>query len=318
MSPQITRAYVIAIDDKFVSPMKVFLTSLVEHGQFDAQTSLVLLYDSSTLSPSNLAHIQQEVLPKHGVNHLFIDCKDIIPTSIKWKPSDHVSKATYYRLFFINLLPPSIERAVYLDIDMVVKGDLTPLMQVPFTEPIAAVNHYSAADEVRMWGETGGRYFNAGLIVFNTAVIRQRACIDRYIQVLETQADRILWHDQDVLNIAHEADWHALPWHFNLTRCAEAALAPVAIEKVRIIHYDGWNKPWLDNIIRPFDEFWHLAHFRTHGQLQPSVSWTGRTRAIAWLAKEQMKASVKEALRHLRMMRQLRHQVAQLRRPPGA
>jgi lipopolysaccharide biosynthesis glycosyltransferase len=248
----------------------------VQHGGFNKSTQLVLLYDSSAMSASNLAHIRTEVLPRHGLTGLFIDCRDVIPTAIKWKPSDHVSKATYYRLFFFRLLPASIQRAVYLDLDMIVCGDISALLTLPFDQPIAAVNHYSPKDEVRLWGERGGRYFNAGLIVFDVQRIRDGQWIDRYIQILETMAERILWHDQDVLNIAHENDWHALPWHYNLTRCAEAVLAPVELAQVRILHYDGWRKPWVANIVRPFDEVWHLWHVRTH----PAFGRFGSTRGF--------------------------------------
>lgn len=274
------QAYVVAVDDKFIDPFEVFLASLLKHTEVRPSTGLILLYDSASMSADGLERLKRDVLPRFGIGYAFIDCRSIMPSSIKWQPSDHVSKATYYRLFFFDLLPENVERIVYIDIDMVVTGDISDLFDVPFEEPIAAVNHYSGTDEVRLWGDAGGAYFNAGLIVFDVLKIKAQGFVQRYIEVLETMSDRIVWHDQDVLNIAHDNQWHHLPWYYNLTRSAEQALAPVDTTKVRVIHYDGWNKPWLKGVVRPLDDFWHRMHWDVHAKWHANATPLGRINAL--------------------------------------
>lgn len=280
-SADFQQAYVIAIDDKFIEPFIVFLASLLKHTKVLPNTGLILLYDSSSMSPLGLERLRQEILPRFGIDdYLLLDCHTIIPTSIKWQPSDHVSKATYYRLFFFDLLPACVQRLVYIDIDMVVNGDIADLFELSFDEPIAAVNHYSGVDEVRLWGDVSGAYFNAGLIVFDVLKIKTQGFVRRYIDVLETMSDRIVWHDQDVLNIAHENHWHHLPWYYNLTRSAEQSLAPVNVAKVKVIHYDGWNKPWVKHVVRPLDDFWHRMYFDVHAKWHTNATPTGRVMAL--------------------------------------
>jgi lipopolysaccharide biosynthesis glycosyltransferase len=274
------QAYVVAIDDKFIEPFVVFLSSLLKHTKVLSGTGLILLYDSASMSRQGLERLQREVLPRFAIDCAFIDCKAIIPSSIKWQPSDHVSKATYYRLFFFDLLPERVRRVVYIDIDMVVTGDISDLFGLSFDEPLAAVNHYSGVDEVRLWGDAVGTYFNAGLIVFDVAKIQSQGFVMRYIEVLETMGARIVWHDQDVLNMAHENHWHHLPWYYNLTRAAQQALAPVDMAKLRVIHYDGWNKPWVKDVVRPLDEYWHRMHWDVHAKWHVNATPLGRVRSL--------------------------------------
>lgn len=261
------RLIVFSVDNNFVEPFEVMFYSLTNHTRIPDCYDYALLFDRSTLNLANLEKILNIVENFAHKKLQVFDCQDLLPENLKWDPADHVSKATYYRLFCANLFPTDIELATYLDSDMIILDDISDLLNINLSKPIAAVDHYSPADEVRLWGGAGGRYFNAGLIVMNLELIRNGGFTDQYLQALTNERHRILWHDQDVLNIVHKQDWESLDVAYNVTRCALKNLGDENIvPRMKILHFDGWNKPWHPGVYRRYGYLWRHEYNKMRGQ----------------------------------------------------
>ena len=68
-------------------------------------------------------------------------------------PPGHITQAMYYRYLFAQMLPKSVKRLIYLDADIICKGDILPLWQTNLQgKVLGAVRDYG---EDRSCGRIG-------------------------------------------------------------------------------------------------------------------------------------------------------------------
>jgi len=105
------------------------------------------------------------------------------------------SLATYLRLSMGDVLP--IPRVIYLDADLVVRTDLTPLWSVDLGDSIiAAVPDVAFADRARLGLAADEPYFNSGVGVIDLNRWRSQAVGDRVVTLARDNPDRLTWADQ--------------------------------------------------------------------------------------------------------------------------
>ena len=256
------RALVFSIDDNYVMPFKVLWRSLIDTKSIPLNTKVYILHEDA-LSGRSIECLTQ-FFEGGPAQVEFRDASSSVPNHLPI--SHHFSKATYYRLYISSILSVEFSSALYLDSDAVVARSMAPLFEVDLSAPIAACDHFSPGDGFRIWGEVGGSYFQAGVLLIDLDYWRKHHCEKMFEQILQEQRDRIQWWDQDVLNIAFKDQWQRLPIRYNLCSRARRCLGDEFIqEKGCYIHYDGGAKPWL----RPSDslasQVWHQAYAAVFG-----------------------------------------------------
>jgi len=208
----------------------------------------------------------------------------------------HLPAASFSRLLIPELVDPGTERVVYLDSDLLVRGDLSPLFRLDLGgAAIAGVRDFlvrSFDPETlalsRQESEYPRPYFNAGVLVIDVAAWL-RAGIGE--QALGQAAERFLdWGDQDALNLVVDR-WHTLDDRWN-TQTGAIQLAKRRLvtdrpgykrERERyktaaIWHFVGLDgKPWEPRCETLGTVQWALA-FRRSG-------WLTRVAAAKWLVK---------------------------------
>lgn len=139
----------------------------------------------------------------------------------------HVTIASFYRLILSELLPKNIEKVIYLDCDLVVKGDLGELWQINLEE-----NYILAAQDT--WipyisSSTGklnyqklrispdAKYFNAGVLVINIRKWREDEFSTKAINYFKQNLEYIGWYDQGVLNALLVGKWGELDPKWNMS-----------------------------------------------------------------------------------------------------
>ena len=205
----------------------------------------------------------------------------LVPTDIvKYFPmsrlaSSHISIATYYRLFVTTLLPDDIEKIIYLDCDMIIRGSLEPLWNVDLSrKPLAAVyQHQGWSDSNNSWErlsiprECG--YFNAGCLVMNLQYLRiihfQKLAID----YINSHFEKIISHDQDVLNALFydkvevlDCKWNYLSQFLkkDFEKLEFPAKCNYYLEKASesfepiVIHFVSKPKPWNYGCSNPYTQ----------------------------------------------------------------
>lgn len=193
---------VLATDNNFVQHCGVAMVSVLKNNQ---DIKLYLLTEGLTT-------INEKVLNKlvnDNGGELSI-CR--VPSDIvKYFPmskmaSSHISIATYYRLFITSLLPESVEKAIYLDCDMVVRGSLDELWKTDLDGYAlgAVYQNLEWSDNEKSWSRLNIKrecgYFNAGTLLFNLKYLREYKFQEKAIRFINENFDNIVSHDQDVLN----------------------------------------------------------------------------------------------------------------------
>jgi lipopolysaccharide biosynthesis glycosyltransferase len=166
-----------------------------------------------------------------------------------------ISKSTYTRLVFDRFLDPAIRRVLYLDVDIVVCGDLRPL----WTTDLGGAVMGAVRDPFRSEpGEIGFAqdepYYNAGILLIDREAWRQADAEVRLMDLLFKQGTSLTWMDQDALNLVLRGRIKplSLAWNYQ-PRCADVPPEFLGLTEVeyrrlrqcpRIVHYTTSHKPW--------------------------------------------------------------------------
>lgn len=253
------KALVFAIDDAYIVPLKVFWHSLYQTNSIPNDVAIFILHESSLSMASQNDLI--EFFKIYNAAPCFIDLADKLPDYLPIGASAHVSRATYYRLFCTSILPSEIDYAVYLDVDMLAMGSIRGLFSLDLTDfPIAAVDHFSPRDELRLWGPVGGSYFNAGVIVINLAWWRTNNIQKVFLEILSNHSSRLSNWDQCVLNIAFANRWLRLPIWYNMNHITRQLITKHwVLFETKIFHYTSRRKPWNCEAPDEAELLWHRA-----------------------------------------------------------
>jgi lipopolysaccharide biosynthesis glycosyltransferase len=275
---------VFSVDDGFIIPFEVTIFSLVKHNPWVKQVQVFVIYDVDTLSEKNRVMLSDKLSTDYGIECTFISCSEYLPPNLGVFNYQHVSKATFFRLLISRMLDETFRQAIYLDSDILIVGDIFYLYQNDFSGPIAAVKNYAPSEEIRLFGDSGGSYFNAGIIVFNLELIRENKLQLAYLDLIQSQPEKLLCWDQDVLNLIHRDQWIQLPWYFNVTRHMMESFRIINLNfyrkldrsNIRIIHFDGPAKPWETLSDREFSSVWRSYYTQLYGKKHKSSLFSYR------------------------------------------
>lgn len=258
-------ACVFSIDDAYVMPFQVFFHSL-ENTESIPETTTIYILHTSTLSHASI-HYLKDFLKTYGRMVIFLDASHLIPSNLPINETDHVSPATFYRLFIADILPAEIDQAVYFDADMLALSSVAYLFNEPVNSLVAAADHCSPADGIRLWGKCGGTYFQAGVLVIPLHTWRKQQLISQFLAVMTNERSRIQWWDQDVLNLALRDRWQRLPVWCNICGYVTRTIPMHEIEEnAELIHYTSFRKPWNTFNFSPFTAHWDKAFFAAFGK----------------------------------------------------
>jgi Glycosyl transferase family 8 len=129
-------------------------------------------------------------------------------------PDDRVSGLATTRSFpasiwYRTLLPellPDLERVLYLDSDTIVIESLAPLWASDLRDDyIAAVTNVFKANRAGRLATLGlepsHAYFNTGVLLMNLAALRRDDCMETLRDWARQHPDRLLWPEQDAMNV---------------------------------------------------------------------------------------------------------------------
>lgn len=167
---------------------------------------------------------------------------------------DYITVETYYRLMLAKILDQSIESVLYLDADILVIGDVSRIFgQLKNNDYAAAVpDIYLDRDDNHksLVGLGGGIYVNAGVMVYNLTLIREK---DMTESLLRKAVDkRYKYQDQDALNATFKDAVSILGREYNY-QIKDTLYDVMPQDEMTILHYSGSKKPW--NRDRPYDAF---------------------------------------------------------------
>ncbi len=177
----------------------------------------------------------------------FKDLDDIIPAGVVL-PIDKSSYplTIYLRLFIPSFLPKDVEKVLYLDVDMIVRKDITTLFEIDLGENIVAAvqdpriltfdNSWGGVknhDELGIAGDT--HYFNSGLLLMDAKKWRDEQIAEKTVECINTHQKYVNYPDQYGLNVVLAHKWYELDARWNYFACFNT-------EEPFLIHFIG-RKP---------------------------------------------------------------------------
>lgn len=174
----------------------------------------------------------------------------------------------YYRLLMAKILPNNLNKILYLDSDIIVRGDLKEIWEIDINNMALGAVLDQSCDDVRHYNRTRlpymSGYYNSGVLLINLDYWRNNAVGDTCIRYLNENANSVLYPDQDALNVITYNKWIILPFKYNTQAYMyyrpEEILArkEYAEEMIKdsknplILHYTESRKPWMEGCKHPY------------------------------------------------------------------
>lgn len=166
---------------------------------------------------------------------------------------DKFSIEIYYRILIPWLLPENVDRALWLDSDIIICGDISSFYHLDLNGYCIAAcedGRYlkradRGKDNARLGLDTDHRYFNSGVLLMNLDLIRKRYRQEDVCVLSEELKDRLELPDQDILNYCYQNSVkYADSRLFNCEAHRIPLLTNEEKSNIRILHYYGTDKPW--------------------------------------------------------------------------
>ncbi len=317
-------------DEGYRDPLAVTIASLLMTLSPESEISLYIL-DCGLQSPTRrrLTAMVRRLRPDADLVWCPLDTQEYAPLRLDGLP--YISLATYARLRIPDLLP-HLSRALYLDADLVVDADLTPLWNTPLQgHPLGAVQDsgvpvVGARYGIRSYRALGLRpdsaYFNAGVLLMDLDAWRRDDIAGQVLTHMMTYKDELRFYDQEGLNAVLCDRWRPLDFRWNVTtefflrdariptdplyedyHRAAAEAAPRVSARPAVIHYTSSLKPWHGTSQHPMSDR-YFAYLRRSGWMTWPTYLLSRSRVALLAVYDRMRVR----------SRGLRHKIG-LRRP---
>lgn len=196
--------------------------------------------------------------------------------------NNHISEATYYRLFIENYLDKSLTNLFYVDPDTIcISNPITELKEgfhnlinseyiiSARTEILKSeINNYETFyinDPVIPFKRLGidDFYFNAGVMLIDYQKWVNTNLTEKLINKLKSLKDEIIAWDQDVLNSQINGDYIQLSGSFNTF---QTEVDTQDTSGILIIHYLGSKKPWTSRgVLDMTSKYYHNNYLKFSG-----------------------------------------------------
>ena len=247
-----------AIDNNYAPFFSVALESIKANSSKYYQYEIYILNNGVCEEYKTLINTYQD-----EIYHItFVDLKDRLHSvSHHLHTRDYYSKAIYFRLFIADLFP-EYDKALYLDADIVVLGDVADLYNHQLNDKYLGVikdDVVNSYEEFRRYSKDGlgipaYKYYNSGILVMNLKKFREEKVYHQFLNLL-SKVKFIIAPDQDYLNVICHDKVLYLDETWNM-----APLPHVRIDQnIKLIHYKLTAKPWHYSDIPYGEYFWKYA-----------------------------------------------------------
>jgi len=175
--------------------------------------------------------------------------------------ADFFSSAVYYYRAFIPRLFPLYKKAIYIDSDTILRGDIGELFDIDLGDKVMAAMvdpKVSAIPEFRDYvdkalGVPHDEYVNSGVQVMDLKKMRKLKYLSTMIDLIQEYDADLVAPDQDYLNVILRGQilyldsvWNSEP-QTNLP------------DDVKLVHFNLFNKPWHYKDVPCEELFWKAA-----------------------------------------------------------
>lgn len=250
---QRTLEIVITCDEGYLGPLRTMLLSLRANNRAGSIRVWLLHRGIPQVVLESLAvfcgRIKIELAPRMVDQALFAHARS----------SERYPQEMYYRMLAPHVIDADIDRALYLDPDILIINPLAPLFDIELGDCVfAAASHTDAVhpatalNNVRL--NTNEVYFNTGVILMDMRRAKALIDTDEIFAFAMEHERKLLFPDQDIFNALYGE--HTLPvpdqvWNYdarkypdNIIRTGGEATLDWVMNNTAILHFCGRDKPW--------------------------------------------------------------------------
>lgn len=236
------------VDANFIRPMGITMTSLIDN---NSNQNLIFHVFANSIEAVDVERLK--ILAE--TEEVFIHLYQINPNIFQsLQTTWNYTAATYNRFIVAKLLYPETEQVIYMDADIVCKGDLSELVKMDFEDHIAMVVHDQGkfvANHMKTLELKHDRYFNAGMLYIDLKAWNESQISEQAIELLQERKFFLL--DQDALNILLDGKAKFIDRRWNEICNMEKKNSKISEEAV-LVHFASRNKPWHVWCIHPEKE----------------------------------------------------------------
>lgn len=256
-----------ACDEKFVKYTTVAIKSIMENASRSRKYHIYILHMGIGIPAMNRVTAMAD-------NEFEIDFVDVsekmASIADKLPVRDYYSSTTYYRLFIPEMFP-EYRKAIYIDSDTIVVGDISQLYDQKLGKKYAGVcpDRVVAQTDIlgdyveKVLGIKRDKYFNAGVMLMNCTQFRENHLLDEFIEMLHTYLF-VVAQDQDYLNLICKDQVVYVDPKWNAQVFGDLVCHP---DEAGILHFNMAAKPWHYEDCRLAKYFWKYARL-TSGYME--------------------------------------------------
>jgi lipopolysaccharide biosynthesis glycosyltransferase len=251
-----------ACDDNYIPFLGTAIHTLIKNASKDYHYRAIVL--NAGIKEENKARVK--ALENEHLSIDFFNIEEVISKhydELALRLRDYYSVAIYYRMFIATLFP-QYEKAIYLDADLILVGDISELYHTNIEgKLVGAINDRLVLDvpEFAAYaseavGIAAHEYFNSGVLVMNLKKFREDDIENKFLHLLETYNFDSVCPDQDYLNVLCRNDKVLLPIGWNKMPLPDHEFDYATL---KLLHYNSFEKPWHHDHVLYSKEFWDAA-----------------------------------------------------------
>ena len=249
-------------DDNYVPCLAGAVRSLIEHSSKENYYRIIVLH-------TGMKEKSMEELKKLEVENVKFSFENVskkvkgIEKDLELRLRDYYSIAIFYRLFIPSMFP-EYKKAIYLDAEIVILDDIAKMYNMDMKNNILAVVSDATVNNTKDFviyakqalGVVPPKYFNSGVLLMDLRKMREEKIEEKFLYLLVKYNLETIAPDQDYLNILCkdrvlylDETWDKMPDFGEY----------IEEEKLHIIHYNMFRKPWHYDDVPYSDIFWRYA-----------------------------------------------------------
>lgn len=250
-----------ATDDGYIPFLAVALESIKQNASKDYKYLIKVLCNKHNVSKVNIQKIKKFQDENFNIEFVDVSSKQA-EINNRMYTRDYYSKATYYRIYIPELFP-NFDKALYLDCDIIVRGDISELYNFDIKDnyigaipdgSIPCIKEFQDYVLNCIGVDKYNEYINAGILVLNTKKLREINFEDLFISTLTLTTFDVA-QDQDYINAICKGHIKFIGEEWNKMPIRET----IKEKDIKLIHYNLNFKPWLVDDVMYSNYFWKYA-----------------------------------------------------------
>lgn len=251
-----------ACDDNYIPFLGTALHTLIKNASKEYLYEIIVLSDE--LLEVNKKRIK--ALETRNMKVTFFNITAAIKEykdSLSFRLRDYYSVAIYYRMFIPTLFP-QYKKALYLDADLILLGDISELYNTDIDGKLVGAINDRLVKDVEVFakyaneavGIPADEYFNSGVLVMNLEKFRTMDILGQFLTLLHQYNFDTVAPDQDYLNVLCRNDKVLLPIGWNKMPLPDPDFD---LKTLKLLHFNSFEKPWHYDHVLFSALFWQEA-----------------------------------------------------------